>query len=103
MIAGFHNLVLNGEEEGERLYSNFIQLLVWLTFLIVFFCLSLQVIPFKSLYYQDFFKLGTISIYSINRPERLLTGPWESSGRLFEVGAYSRLGAYKNFHHFQQV
>lgn len=40
-----------------------------------FFCLSLQVIPFKSLYYQDFFKLGTISIYSINRPERLLTGP----------------------------
>ena len=25
------------------------------------------------------------------------------SGRLFEVGAYTRLGAYLNFHHFQQV
>ena len=39
-------------------------------------------------------------IHSINRPERLLNFWYLESGRLFEVGAYSRLCA---FHHSQQV
>ena len=33
-------------------------------------------------------------IYSINRPGRLLNLLDRESGHLFEVGAYSRLGAY---------
>ena len=33
-------------------------------------------------------------IYSINRPGRLLKFLDLESGRLFEVGAYSRVGAY---------